>query len=152
MGFSQNFHGAEKNGREQRTIHITIHGAEFLRIFMEQRTLHSNTQNTKQATPMQTKTQNNTQYTISNSKEEQAPQEEEDSLTLKTGEEEAAIARKKPQHRRRRRGRKDWRTSRKHSSSYHNPSSIDQQRRKGWSFQYSRISLHGNCWLCCRYR
>jgi len=136
VGFSQNFHGAEKNGREQRTIHITIHGAEFLRIFMEQRTLHSNTQNTKQATPMQTKTQNNTQYTISNSKEEQAPQEEEDSLTLKTGEEEAAIARKKPQHRRRRRGRKRQLKGRMRKKK-------KRQCRRGEEFSEEELSLKG---------
>ena len=42
--------------------------------------------------------QNTKQYTISNGKEQQAPQEEEDSPTS-TGEEEAATARKKLQHR-----------------------------------------------------
>ena len=99
----ENFHGAENN-------------------------THNNTQNTKQAAPMQTKTQNNTQYIISNGKEEQASQEEEDSLTSKTGEEETATARKKSQHRRRRRGRnRQWRGRRRKK----------KRRQCGWGEEFS---------------
>ena len=49
-----------------------------------------------------TKCQNTKQYTISNGKEDQAPQEEEDSLTSKMGEEEAATdSVERPQEKRR---------------------------------------------------
>ena len=122
----ENFHGAENN-------------------------THNNTQNTKQAAPMQTKTQNNTQYIISNGKEEQASQEEEDSLTSKTGEEETATARKKSQHRRRRRGRnRQWRGRRRKKKRRQCGGNADEKKnsqKKKFSLRGRRSVFRNEQWL-----